>query len=72
LAAAEQRPPKLSIAFTIAVAVFALKLLCFHAFQNAVGSFLACAIRRKIATAIGGEGPHRWLTIDFTADPRWL
>ncbi|MGQ0583843.1 MAG: cation diffusion facilitator family transporter [Reyranella sp.] len=30
------------------------------------------AIRRDIAGAIGGEGPHRWLTIDFTADPRWL
>ena len=32
----------------------------------------ADAIRREIADAIGGEGPHRWLTIDFTADPRWL
>ena len=30
------------------------------------------AIRREIAEAIGGEDPHRWLTIDFTADPRWL
>jgi cation diffusion facilitator family transporter len=30
------------------------------------------AIRREIAEAIGDEGPHRWLTIDFTADPRWL
>jgi predicted Co/Zn/Cd cation transporter (cation efflux family) len=30
------------------------------------------AIRREIAAAIGGEGPHRWLTIDFTADPQWL
>ena len=30
------------------------------------------AIRREIAQAIGDEGPHRWLTIDFTADPRWL
>jgi cation diffusion facilitator family transporter len=29
-------------------------------------------IRREIAEAIGGEGPQRWLTIDFTADPRWL
>ncbi len=28
------------------------------------------AIRREIAEAIGDEGPHRWLTIDFTADPR--
>jgi cation diffusion facilitator family transporter len=33
---------------------------------------MADAIRREIADAIGGEGPHRWLTIDFTADPRWL
>ena len=30
------------------------------------------AIRREIADGIGGEGPQRWLTIDFTADPRWL
>lgn len=30
------------------------------------------AIRREIAQAIGGEGPQRWLTIDFTADPGWL
>lgn len=32
----------------------------------------ADAIRREIADAIGGEGPNRWLTIDFTADPKWL
>lgn len=32
----------------------------------------ADAIRREIAEAIGGEGPQRWLTIDFTADPKWL
>ena len=32
----------------------------------------ADALRREIAEAIGGEGPQRWLTIDFTADPRWL
>lgn len=32
----------------------------------------ADAIRREIADAIGGEGPQRWLTIDFTADARWL
>jgi cation diffusion facilitator family transporter len=32
----------------------------------------ADAIRREIAAAIGEEGPERWLTIDFTADPRWL
>jgi cation diffusion facilitator family transporter len=30
------------------------------------------AIRRDIADAIGGESPDRWLTIDFTADPKWL
>jgi cation diffusion facilitator family transporter len=30
------------------------------------------AIRREIAEAIGGEGPQRWLTIDFTADPHWM
>lgn len=30
------------------------------------------AIRREIGDAIGGEGRQRWLTIDFTADPRWL
>lgn len=32
----------------------------------------ADTIRREIAEALGGEGPQRWLTIDFTADPRWL
>jgi cation diffusion facilitator family transporter len=32
----------------------------------------ADVVRREIAEALGGEGPHRWLTIDFTADPRWL
>jgi cation diffusion facilitator family transporter len=32
----------------------------------------ADAIRREIAEAIGEESPQRWLTIDFTADPRWL
>jgi len=30
------------------------------------------AIRREIAEAIGDESPQRWLTVDFTADPRWL
>lgn len=30
------------------------------------------SIRREIGDALGGEGPQRWLTIDFTADPRWL
>lgn len=29
-------------------------------------------IRDKIADAIGEEGPHRWLTISFTQDPKWL
>uniref|UniRef100_UPI003F716256 cation diffusion facilitator family transporter n=1 Tax=Reyranella sp. TaxID=1929291 RepID=UPI003F716256 len=33
---------------------------------------MADALRREISEAIGGEGPHRWLTIDFTADPKWL
>jgi cation diffusion facilitator family transporter len=32
----------------------------------------ADAIRREIADALGGEGRQRWLTIDFTGDPRWL
>jgi len=32
----------------------------------------ADTIRREIADALGNEGPQRWLTIDFTADPRWL
>jgi cation diffusion facilitator family transporter len=32
----------------------------------------ADSIRREIGDAIGGEGPERWLTIDFTADRRWL
>ena len=32
----------------------------------------ADSIRREIGDAIGGEGPQRWITIDFTADPRWL
>ncbi|MBS0220351.1 MAG: cation diffusion facilitator family transporter [Proteobacteria bacterium] len=32
----------------------------------------ADAVRREIAEELGGEGPDRWLTIDFTADPHWL
>ncbi len=32
----------------------------------------ADAIRREISNEIGDEGPQRWLTIDFTADPQWL
>ena len=30
------------------------------------------AFRAEIGAAIGGEGPDRWLTIQFTADPRHL
>ena len=30
------------------------------------------AFRAEIGTAIGGAGPDRWLTIEFTADPRHL
>lgn len=29
------------------------------------------ALRDEIGTAIGGEGPDRWLTIVFTGDPEW-
>lgn len=29
-------------------------------------------IRDKIADAIGEDTPHRWLTISFTHDPKWL
>ncbi|MCW2479892.1 cation diffusion facilitator family transporter [Candidatus Symbiopectobacterium sp. NZEC135] len=29
-------------------------------------------IRDKIAHAIGEDSPHRWLTITFTQDPKWL
>jgi predicted Co/Zn/Cd cation transporter (cation efflux family) len=29
-------------------------------------------IRERIANAIGEEGPHRWLTISFTRNSRWL
>lgn len=29
-------------------------------------------IRDEIALAIGDPGPHRWLTISFTRDPKWL
>ena len=29
-------------------------------------------IRERIAVAIGEEGPHRWLTISFTRNPKWL
>jgi cation diffusion facilitator family transporter len=32
----------------------------------------ADAIRQEIAEELGGVGPDRWLTIDFTADPHWL
>ena len=30
------------------------------------------AFRAEIGAAIGGEGPDRWLTIQFTADPKHL
>lgn len=29
------------------------------------------AIRAEVGEAIGGEGPDRWLTLAFTADPKW-
>ncbi len=29
-------------------------------------------IRDQIADAIGEDSPHRWLTISFTHDPKWL
>jgi len=29
-------------------------------------------IRREIADALGREGPGWWLTVDFTADKRWI
>lgn len=29
-------------------------------------------IRREIGDALGGAGPHRWLTIVFTTDPAWI
>lgn len=32
----------------------------------------ADSLRREIAQEIGDEGPHQWLTVDFTADPQWL
>ena len=30
------------------------------------------ALRSEIGAAIGGEGPDRWLTIQFTSDPQYL
>ena len=30
------------------------------------------AIRREIALAMGGLNPGYWLTVDFTADERWI
>ncbi|GLK75739.1 cytochrome c551 [Methylopila jiangsuensis] len=40
--------------------------------DRAVGSFAELdAIRAEIGAAIGGEGRDRWLTIAFTADPKW-
>lgn len=29
-------------------------------------------IRQEISDALGGDGPGWWLTVDFTADKRWL
>lgn len=29
-------------------------------------------IRDQIADAVGEDGPHRWLTISFTHNPKWL
>jgi len=29
-------------------------------------------IRREIALAMGGLNPGYWLTVDFTADERWI
>lgn len=29
------------------------------------------ALRDEVGTAIGQEGPHRWLTVVFTGDTRW-
>lgn len=29
-------------------------------------------IRQEISDALGGEGPGWWLTVDFTADRRWI
>ncbi len=30
------------------------------------------AVRQEIADAMGGRRPGYWLTVDFTADPRWI
>ena len=30
------------------------------------------AIRAEIAAAMGGASPGYWLTVDFTADKRWI
>lgn len=29
-------------------------------------------VRAEVSDAVGGYGPHRWLTVAFTADPRWI
>jgi len=29
-------------------------------------------IRDEISVAMGGKGPGCWLTVDFTADRRWI
>lgn len=36
---------------------------------NGIGDF--DAIREEVGAAIGHAGPHRWLTLSFTADPKW-
>ncbi|MFT0892330.1 cation diffusion facilitator family transporter [Pseudochelatococcus sp. G4_1912] len=36
---------------------------------KAIGDF--DAIREEVGNAIGSAGPHRWLTLSFTADPKW-
>lgn len=36
---------------------------------TAIGDF--DAIREEVGAAIGNAGPHRWLTVAFTGDPKW-
>jgi len=72
-AAAEQRRLRLSIGVAIVVPSFGVVFgLLSGSFVDRVRRVVAAidANRREIAEAIGGEGPQRWLTIDFTADPR--
>lgn len=30
------------------------------------------AVREEISAALGSDGPHRWLTVDFVGDRRWF